>query len=214
VFGKENYYARKNERLWSMYWKDNDGSDIYRPNGFQEYPEEIYNLFLDLIDHDGKVIDLGCGNGLMLRHLVTRSKHNLTPYGVDFIEESIKQAKEKILPNYAQNFTVSNIIDVDLGINSFDFIFFDPYDVHPDDMQAMIDRLIKACKPNGKIIFYTYRDVLKALSVLKLFKLKLIRWVGDMLPKSVAKKLKRIDHEEVSIGVYEAAQSYQNLQGI
>lgn len=197
-----NIIRRKKQKLWDMYWKNNDGSNIFRPNGFDVYPEEIYNLFLSLIDHDGKVLDLGCGNGLMLRHLVTRSKYKLTPYGIDFIEESIKQAREVILPEYAQNFIVSNIVDVDLGVSSFDFIFFDPYDVHPDDLQIMIDRLLKAIRPQGKIIFYTYSDVLKALRLLKLFKLKWMRWVGDLLPTEMAKKLKRIDHEEVSIGVY------------
>ena len=48
----------------------------------------------------------------MLRHLVRRSKYSLMPYGVDFIEESIKQAKETILPEYAENFIVGNIVDI------------------------------------------------------------------------------------------------------
>jgi hypothetical protein len=30
-----------------------------------------------------------------------------------------------------------------------------------------------------------------------------VNWVGDLLPEEMAKKLKRIDHHEVSIGVYE-----------
>lgn len=186
-----------------MYWKGNDGSDIFRPNGFLEYLDEIYDLFLSLIDHDGRVIDLGCGNGLMLRHLLTRSKHNLIPYGVDFIQESIKQAREVILPVYAENFKVGNVVDIDLGAASFDFIFFDPYDVHPDDMQGIIDKVLKACTPSGKIVFYTYKDVLKVLKLLKIFKLKWVRWVGDLLPREIAKKLKRVDHDEVSVGVYE-----------
>lgn len=198
----EFYHARK-QRLWNMYWKDNDGSDIFRPNGFHEYPEEVYDLFLSLIDHEGRVIDLGCGNGLMLRHLLTRSKYKLIPHGVDFIEESIKQAKEVILPVHAENFKVGNIVDMDFGANSFDFIFFDPYDVHPDDMQGMIDKLLKACKPGGKIVFYIYKDVLKVLRLLKLFKLKWVKWVGGLLPQEIAKKLKRIDYDEVSVGVYE-----------
>jgi 2-polyprenyl-3-methyl-5-hydroxy-6-metoxy-1,4-benzoquinol methylase len=198
----EFYHARK-QRLWNMYWKANDGSDIFRPNGFNEYPEEVYNLFLSLIDHDGRVIDLGCGNGLMLRHLVTRSKHELVPYGIDFIEESIKQAKEVILPQYAENFEVGNIVDTDFDIGFFDFIFFDPYNVHSDDMQGMIDRLLKACKPGGKIVFYTYRDVLRVLRLLRFFRLRWVTWVGDLLPRKVAEKLKRIDHDEVSVGVYE-----------
>ncbi len=73
-----------------MYWKGNNGSDILRPNGFDAYPDEIYDFFLGLVDREGRVIDLGCGNGLMLRHLVTKSKYKLVPYVVDFIEASIK----------------------------------------------------------------------------------------------------------------------------
>ncbi|MBO3842819.1 MAG: hypothetical protein FGF48_10475 [Candidatus Brockarchaeota archaeon] len=48
---------------------------------------------------------------------------------------------------------------LDLSINFFDFIFFDPYDVHPDGIESMIDKLLKACKPGGKIVFYTYDGV-------------------------------------------------------
>jgi len=188
-----------------MYWRNNDGSDIFRPNGFYEYPGEVYDLFLSLIDHDGRDIDLGCGNGLMLRHLMTRSKHKLIPYGVDFIKESIKQAKEAILSIHAQNFKVGNIVNIDLGTNSFDFIFFDPYHVHPDDIQVMINKLLKACRPGGKIVFYTYKDVLKVLKLLKFFRLKWVKWIGDLLPRETAEKLKRIDHDEVSVGVYETS---------
>ena len=199
---KDEFYHTKKQRLWNMYWKENDGSDIFRPNGFSEYPYEVYDVFLDLIDRDGKVIDLGCGNGLMLRHLTTECKHKLIPYGIDFIAESIKQAKV-ILPMYAENFKVENIVDTDLGVSSFDFIFFDPYHVHCDDMQRMIDKLLKAYKPGGKIVFYTYKDVLQVLTLLHFIKLKWVKWVGDLLPREIAKKLKRIDHKEVSVGVYE-----------
>ncbi|MEQ9714009.1 MAG: class I SAM-dependent methyltransferase [Candidatus Asgardarchaeum sp.] len=186
-----------------MYWKNNDGTDILRPNGFDEYPTDVYNLFLSLIDHDGKVLDLGCGNGLLLRHLITNSKYKLIPYGVDFIEESIKQAKEKILPEFAENFTTANIIDYDLKESSFDFILFDPYHLHPKDIPKMTHKIIKACRKNGKVIFYTYKDVLTVLKIINLLKLKWISWVGDLLPKEIGRKLKRINHKEVSVGVYE-----------
>ena len=199
---KREFYERRKRRLREMYWKGNDRSDILRPNSFKEYPEEIYNLFLSLIDHDGKVIDLGCENGLMLRHLVTRSRCKPVPYGVDFIEESIEQAREVVLPEYAENFVICNVADFDLGVETYDFIFFDPYTVHPDDLEEVVDRLLRACRPGGKIIFYVYRDVLLALRLINLLKLRWVRWVGDLLPRRVAEKLERIDHKEVSIGVY------------
>jgi len=59
------------------------------------------------------------------------SKHKLIHFDIDFIEESIRQAKELILPMYTENLKVGNIVNIDLGTNFFDFIFFDPYDVIP-----------------------------------------------------------------------------------
>jgi len=191
--GREEFYREKKRKLWEVYWRDNDGTDIYRPNGFAEYPDEIYDLFLSLIDHGGKVLDLGCGNGLMLRHLVQNSEFEPEPHGVDFIEESIRQAREVVLPQFADNFSVANIVDVELEPSSFDFIFFDPYDVHPADIPSVVERILGACKVGGKVIFYTYRDVLEALGM---------EWVGDFLPDELSRELKRIDHPEVSVGVY------------
>ncbi len=201
---REKFYEERKRRLWKMYWEGNDGSDILRPNGFKEYPADIYDLFLSLIDRNGRVLDLGCGNGLMLKHLVTRSRYKLVPYGVDFIEESIRQAREKILPEYAENFKVANIADVELEEKFYDFIFFDPYSVHPDDLEPVVEKLLRACRPRGKVIFYTYRDVLLMLRIIHLLKLKWIRWVGDLLPRYIAVKLERINHSKVSIGVYNA----------
>jgi len=142
---RRKFYERRREKLRRMYWEGNDSSDLLRPNGFREYPEEVYNLFLSLID--GDMIDLGCGNGLMLRHLVERSRFRLVPHGVDFIEESIRQAREVVLPEYAENFWVANVADADLGEESYDFIFFDPYAVHPADLGPVVRRVIRASGP-------------------------------------------------------------------
>ena len=152
---REEFYEERRRRLRKMYWEGNGGSDIPRPNGFAECPDGIYDLFLSLIDRDGKVVDLGCGNGLMLKHLVTRSRYKLIPCGVDFLEESIRQAREVVLPEYGDNFVVGNVADVDLGVESFDFIFFDPYTVHPGDLEEVVRRILRACKPGGKVVFYT-----------------------------------------------------------
>lgn len=199
---RREWYEKRKKRLWKMYWEGNDGTDILRPNGFREYPTEMYDLFLSLVDHDGRVLDLGCGNGLMLRHLVTKSPYKLVPYGVDFMEPSIEQAKRMVLPEYADNFIVANVAEVELKPGFYDFIFFDPYHVHPDDRREVVARVLRACRPGGKVIFYTYRDVLRVLRIMGLFKLKWISWVGDLLPPEVARELHRIDHKEVSVGVF------------
>jgi hypothetical protein len=32
---RDEFYRARKKKLWDMYWKDNDGSDIFRPNGFE-----------------------------------------------------------------------------------------------------------------------------------------------------------------------------------
>jgi len=115
----------------------------------REYPKEIYDLFLNLIESDGRVIDLGCGNGLLLRHLVRESRYKIIPYGVDFIKESIDQAKSIILPEYSDNFIVANIIDLDLKPHSFNYILFDPTNVHKDDLEKMIEKILRGVYTRG-----------------------------------------------------------------
>ena len=95
------------------------------------------------------------------------------------------------------------MIDYDFEKEAFDFIFLDPYPLHPRDRPKVIYRIIDACKKNGKVVFYTYRDVLTVLKIINVFKSRWIKWVGDLLPKEITEKLKKIDHAEVSVGVYE-----------
>ena len=131
-----------------------------------------------------------------MRHLVENSEYELIPYGVDFIEESIEQAKRDILPEFAGNFVVANVRDYvhEIPDEYFDFIFFDPYNVHPEDLPETVGHLIRACRTGGGVIFYTYHDVLESLN---------LEWVGDFLPENIRRKLKRFDHPEVSVGVFE-----------
>jgi SAM-dependent methyltransferase len=185
------FYRRKRETLWQLYWAENDGSDIYLPNGFREYPHEIYDLFCQQIDHGGKVLDLGCGNGLMLRHLVHHVGHRLIPYGVDFLAESIRQAREQVLPEYADNFTLGNILDYGYDDAPYDYIFFDPYDLNPADIPKVLSSILAALNPQGKLICYTYRDVLDAHGY---------GWVGEF-PHLEELGLRQIDHPEVSLGI-------------
>ncbi len=198
----KDFYEKRKRIFWKKYWKDNDGSDILRPNGFKEYPCEIYNQLMKPIDSDGAVLDLGCGNGLFLRHIMKYSGYKITPYGIDFIEESIKQAKEILHPQYKENFKVGNIADIELEKEKYDYIYFDPYSIHPNDIEQVTQKIIDACKPNGKIIFYTYKDVLTILKIIGILKLKPIKWVGDLLPKHIKNKLERIDHPQISIAIY------------
>ena len=190
---KKDFYEKRKKALHAMYWEPNNGEDVFLPNGFTHYPEEIYDLFLPLITKDGKALDLGCGNGLLLKHIVLNSPHHIVPFGVDFMDESIKQAQTLILPEYARNFSLCNIRDFTFPHAPYDFTFCDPYDVHPDDMNLILNKVFSAISHEGSLVFYTYTDVLERGNY---------QSVGDLLPENIGKKLeKRIDNAEVLIGV-------------
>lgn len=192
---RDEYYTNRHQALMRMYWEKNDGTNIYLPNGIvgPDHIGEVYNPFCEQITHGGKVLDLGCGNGLMLRYLMEHTQFKLIPYGVDFIEPSIRQAKEIIHPEYGSNFALCNIMDYGYKDAPFDFIFADPYDIYPEDMPKFLEDVLKACADGGRVIFYTYHDVLERLGC---------SWVREF-PGMSELTLERKDYPAVSIGIYE-----------
>ncbi|MBL7206686.1 MAG: class I SAM-dependent methyltransferase [Candidatus Aenigmarchaeota archaeon] len=65
-------------------------------NGYRNPPELQYASILPLIDRDGKVLDAGCGNGMLLKFLMEFSGHNIVPFGIDTWDEAIEQAKTEV----------------------------------------------------------------------------------------------------------------------
>ena len=189
---KFNYYQEKQKFYLETYWKNNDEGNLYRPNGFENLPENIYQAFCEQIDKNGKILDLGCGNGLMLRYLMEATGYKLIPYGIDFIKPPIKQAKEVLHPQYAAHFVVGNVIDYSFKSGPFDFIFATIHHIHPADRGKYLQKIKKHCKKEGKIIFYEYSDVLKQNQY---------NWVGEF-PELKDWRLVRKDFPGVSIAVW------------
>ena len=120
------------------------------------------------------------------------SGYKLIPFGVDFMEKSIKQAKEILHPQFKNNFTVSNVINYSFNKGPFDFIFVPLHHIHSSDRKEYLNKIKKNCKKNGKIIFYEYADALNAEKQ---------NWIGGY-QELKNWKLKRKDYFDVSIGVW------------
>jgi 2-polyprenyl-3-methyl-5-hydroxy-6-metoxy-1,4-benzoquinol methylase len=93
----------------SLYW-------LYRDNGFSSLNEmdkahrPIVQLARDeLRGVQGNILDLGCGNGALLKR-IWETNSSLVPYGIDAKAESIRHAKE-LLPQFAGNFVHGNFFD-------------------------------------------------------------------------------------------------------
>lgn len=72
-------------------------------------------LISDWVAADSRVLDLGCGNGVLLEHLA-KHKH-VTGYGLEIDGDNINQCIEKGIPVLEQ--------DVDKGLTNFDDQSFD-----------------------------------------------------------------------------------------
>ncbi|EKD55948.1 MAG: radical SAM protein [uncultured bacterium] len=140
-----------------------DEPNINWSNGFKQFPVEIYASFIQFINSNGNILDLGCGNGQLLRFLVENSQHKLIPHGIDFRQEVINEAKEIILPDFADNFRIGNITKIDLENNLFDYILLDPYHLADCDRKNVIQIIIDKLRKNGRVILYSYHDSLSTL---------------------------------------------------
>lgn len=115
----------------------------------------VFHPVLRLLDSPGKLIDIGCGNGRPLRFLHENAKHEVVPYGLDFDERRLRDAREYILPDFKDNLKLGNYepgerLPWDFG---FDYVMMS-VGLFEQEMKPPF-RLLN---PEGKLILYTYLD--------------------------------------------------------
>ncbi len=129
-------------------------------NGHNSVPFNSYLFALPLIDRPGKVIDLGCGNGMFLKFLTLFSGHRLEPFGVDSNYSAVEEAKERVLPAHKKNFCFGDVNEYDFSRGPFDIIIADPFYA-----KGRFSEFKKACLDNlssdGRLIFRIYHPSLK-----------------------------------------------------
>jgi Methyltransferase domain len=94
----------------------------YTDNGFssEEAMRQLHQPIVDLARGalegiDRNVLDLGCGNGLLLAKICD-GRSGLTPYGVDSNRSALEHA-HTVMPQFAANFVQGDLFDVELWGN-------------------------------------------------------------------------------------------------
>ncbi|MCD4760666.1 class I SAM-dependent methyltransferase [bacterium] len=112
------------------------------------YPWEELKVFIPYIKDGFKVLDLGCGNGRLIKSL--EEAHDKYHYlGVDFSEGLIKEAKRKF-PNHI--FILADMVDLDFEPESFDMVFMIASFHHLPTRRERLELLYKInkwLKPGG-----------------------------------------------------------------
>ncbi len=94
---------------FEWYFRDNGFSSRY---AMDMSHQPILNFACSYLSQaSGKILDLGCGNGALLRKIWLKHQA-VIPCGVDVIPEKIAHAK-LLLPEYKDNFAIANIFDIE-----------------------------------------------------------------------------------------------------
>ncbi|RJP63067.1 MAG: class I SAM-dependent methyltransferase [Ignavibacteriales bacterium] len=117
------------------------------------YPWKELQVFIPYIKNNFKILDLGCGNGRLLKSLEQADK-KLNYLGVDFSAKLIEQARA----NHPQTkFIRADMSDLSFDRNTFDIVFMIASFHHIPSQAERLDLLYKIngwLKPGG-LLFMT-----------------------------------------------------------
>ncbi|MDF1660792.1 MAG: class I SAM-dependent methyltransferase [Planctomycetota bacterium] len=116
-----------------------------------------YKQFFDLVEPKSSILDIGVGNGLMLKTLHKRVKElELTIHGVDLSEKYLKQCR-KLIKKYdlTKQMRVENLdfLAADFGETKYDIVFFSQSFPLIDDKAGALEKAKAILAPGGKMIF-------------------------------------------------------------
>jgi SAM-dependent methyltransferase len=147
----------------AYYAKDGESTDqtsASRPNGWaslaaQQRAHQVFHRVLSR-HPGGAVLDLGCGDGALLRSLVAASAGAFVPYGVDFLPESIEAARAQTVPADRDHFTVADATDFDPG-RHFAVVLTSLCYALPHMRRRFVAQCRRWLEPHGRLVLYEYR---------------------------------------------------------
>lgn len=129
-------------------------------------PKRMYDSFRTLINQDGKIIDIGSGNGLLLKYLYLFSGFKLIPFGIDNRKIAIDEAQKNIFPELKNNFKFQDAVFYEFEDGPFNIIIACPIIVdwrgrNRDFVKKFIKKCFKNLTNNGRLILFAPYDVLE-----------------------------------------------------
>ncbi len=171
----------------------------------QDY--DINNLFvrkiISFMSEDCKILDIGTGNGFVLKQIQERSNIRSTLIGVDNSDEMLINARE----NLGENVTIlkGDNNNLPFADNLFDIV------TAKNVTRYNSDELYRVLKDNGYFIFREYGPCKGLVEIANLFKDRLIR---SRQVEYYSTKLKKSGFEIISVEQYQVHRVYQSAQEI
>ena len=168
------------KKLVNKRWLDSYDKYIIRQNGYIDVPYLRYYDFLVEIDQSGDIIELGCGNGLLLRYLAVHSNYKLNTYGIDCNSTLILEAQNNIHVESPNQFMVNDIRKLNKLDRKYNVMISNPLYVNSGYYEQEENKInylrkdnsisdycnycLNQLHDNGKLIFFLYRGQLKEIA--------------------------------------------------
>ena len=144
------YIMAKESKAFRIFCQKAFGRD-FSQDGFSDVSQ--VDRALEYIPKGGHVLDIGCGNGKMLKYL--QGKCGCSICGFDYSKNAIEVAKQTAGPN--DDFREGAIGEVTYPKNYFDVIISMDTMYFAKDMSAFVGQMMKWLKADGTI-FIAYQE--------------------------------------------------------
>jgi 2-polyprenyl-3-methyl-5-hydroxy-6-metoxy-1,4-benzoquinol methylase len=117
--------------------------------GTRPFPRWAEPLFHPVPISEGRVLDIGCGDGSVLHRLAAAA---IEPYGIDLDQKSIEIAKRRHGLKNLQASTLEDYIQTcEAGKRTFDLVTFFEVLEHQDNPKRFLAQVIRLLAPGGVI---------------------------------------------------------------
>jgi len=112
--------------------------------------------YLSTVEFKGKILDIGCGDGLFAK-ILFKNRTNLLDTGIDF--DSVELRKAKTTTMY-KNLIQCSVTQMPLPSCSYDTVFSNSVLEHIPDLDGALAEIGRVMKPGGRFIFTVPSELL------------------------------------------------------